>query len=688
MRIANLCLTLVSLLAAFQMPPATAGERQGSRPAMAPEDTSRARVIVTWRSDAALLRQHPATRSDSRERVATAFQRRADALALRAGVRLAAGRAVGERSQVIGAAGLDSAALAARLAGHADVESVVVDQRRRALMAPNDPLFGAGPAVNRPLLSGGPVVGQWYLRAPDDLFRSAINAPAAWDRTIGSPGIVVAVLDTGVRGDHVDLQGQLLPGRDFVTDIHYANDGDARDGDASDPGDWITVGENASGPLRGCGVGPSSWHGTKVAGIIGAATNNGLGMAGIAHGARILPVRVLGKCGGFDSDIAAGMRWAAGIDQPGLPGSTTPARVLNLSLGGTGACSVTYRQAVAEVNARGAVIVAAAGNSVGQAVGTPANCPGVIAVAGLRHAGTKVGFSDLGPEITIAAPGGNCVNITAGSPCLYPILTTSNAGTTVPLAGGSIYTDSFGISVGTSFATPIVAGTAALMLSARPELTPAELRSTLQATARAFPTSGADNGPDDPTPVPQCVAPTGAEQLQCYCTVGLCGAGMLDAAAAVAAVAQGPYARIAVTPASPVAGSAVQLSGATTLLAPGRSVVAWEWVLVSGGGAVTAFSGATNGASAGLQPVAPGSVTVRLTVTDDLGARASADSSFSVAPAPVVTPPPTSTSAGSSSGGGAVSMAWLALLGLAAGALATGQGGARTPGKRRGTTRH
>jgi serine protease len=636
---------------------------------------------VTWRSDAALLRKHPATRSDSREHVAAAFQRRADALTSRAGVRLAAGRAVGERSQVIGATGLDSAALAARLAGHADVESVVVDQRRRALMVPNDPLFSAGPAVNRPLLSGGPLAGQWYLRAPDDLFRSAINAPAAWDRTVGSPDIVVAVLDTGVRNDHVDLQGRLLPGQDLVTDINYANDGDARDGDASDPGDWITVGENASGPLRGCGVGSSSWHGTKVAGIIGAATNNGLGMAGIAHGARILPVRVLGKCGGFDSDIAAGMRWAVGIDQPGLPGSTTPARVLNLSLGGTGACSVTYQRAVAEVNARGAVIVAAAGNSVGQAVGTPANCPGVIAVAGLRHAGTKVGFSDLGAEITIAAPGGNCVNITAGSPCLYPILTTSNAGTTVPLAGGSIYTDSFDISVGTSFATPIVAGTAALMLSARPELTPAELRRTLQATARAFPTSGADNGPDDSTPVPHCVAPTGAEQLQCYCSVGLCGAGMLDAAAAVAAVTQAPFARIAVTPASPVAGSAVQLSGTASLLAPGRSVSAWEWALISGGGAVTSFSGATNGASASLLPAAAGSVTVRLTVTDDLGARASADSSFSVAPAPVVTPPPPPVTTGSGSGGGALSMVWLALLGLATWVLGRRRDGAGTPGK-------
>jgi serine protease len=687
MRVVTFCLALASLLVTFQITPALAAERQGTRLAAAPEDATRARVIVSWRSDAILLRNHPATRANSRERVAVAFQRRADALAGRAGVRLVAGRAVGERAQVLMATGLGSAALAARLAGHADIESVVVDQRRRALMLPNDPLYGAGPAVNLALQAGGPVVGQWYLQAPDALFRSAINAAGAWDRTTGSPDVVVAVLDTGIRYDHVDLQGRLLTGYDFVTDTDNANDGTARDADASDPGDWITVGENASGPLQGCGVGPSSWHGTKVAGIIGAATNNSLGMAGIAHGSRILPVRVLGKCGGYDSDIAAGMRWAAGIDQPGLPGSTTPARVLNLSLGGTGSCSVTYQSAVAEVNARGAVVVAAAGNSVGNAVGTPANCPGVIAVAGLRHAGTKVGFSDLGPEITIAAPGGNCVNITAGTPCLYPILTTANAGSTVPLAGSSIYTDSFDISVGTSFATPIVAGTVALMLSARPELTPAEVRRTLQATARAFPTSGADNGPDDPTPVAQCVAPTGADQLQCYCSTGLCGAGMLDAAGAVAAVAQGPYPRIAVTPASPVAGSAVQLSGAGTLVGAGRSVAAWEWALVSGGGVVSAFSGASNAASTSLQPAVAGSVTVRLTVTDDLGARASADASFSVASAPVVTTqqPAAVAAAGGGSGGGgggALSAGWLGLLALAAAALGASRPRAVSRGKR------
>jgi serine protease len=367
----------------------------------------------------------------------------------------------------------------------------------------------------------------------------------AWALTRGSPSVVVAVLDTGVLADHEDLdpqrEGRVLPGYDFIADAATANDGDGRDGDAGDAGDWITFAEDRRGDFADCGVSDSSWHGTHVAGILGAMTDNGVGMAGVAPDARILPVRVLGKCGGWDSDITAGMRWAAGLPLEDVPDNPHPARVLNMSLGGGGECSSLYREAVAAVNAAGAVVVAAAGNSTGRAVGAPANCAGVIAVTGLRHAGSKVGFADLGPEIAIAAPGGNCVNIDPGQPCLYPILTTTNTGTRTPLAGGSTYTDAFNYSVGTSFATPIVAGTVALMLSVRPALTSAQIKSALQSTARPFPTEGADNG-DDPTPVPVCQPPGEVDQLQCYCVTGLCGAGMLDAAAAVAQVADASFA--------------------------------------------------------------------------------------------------------------------------------------------------
>jgi len=535
-----------------------------SLPALAnPSDAAgapTARVIVGYRDGAALANVHPWRKGAPAKDVRAASQRSADALARRAGFALTTGRVIGHRAQVVMARGVDSASLARRLAADPDVAWAVVDQRRRALTVPSDPLFSAGPAVNLETLTGGAVVGQWYLREPTDLFRSATNAQAAWAKATGN-GVVVAVLDTGVLADHVDLAGQLLSGYDFVQNTTYSNDGDGRDGDASDPGDWITAAEDAFGAYRNCGRQDSSWHGTGVAGIVAAATNNGIGMAGLAYGAKVLPVRVLGKCGGFDSDITAGMLWAAGIDQAGLPGSVTPAKVLNLSLGGgpTG-CSAAYQDAVASVTARGAVVVAAAGNSDGGPVGAPANCPGVIAVAGLRHAGTKVGFSDLGPEIAIAAPGGNCVNILSGQPCLYPILTLSNSGLTVPAAGGSIYSDSFNISVGTSFAAPMVAATAALILSVRPDLSPAQVKQALQSGARPFPTSGADNG-SDATPVATCQPPSLLKQLQCYCVTGLCGAGMLDVSAALAAAEALP-----VTPSAPDSGG-------------GGGALSWPWLL-------------------------------------------------------------------------------------------------------------
>jgi serine protease len=290
----------------------------------------------------------------------------------------------------------------------------------------------------------------------------------------------------------------------------------------------------------------------------------------------------------------------------------------------------------------------------------------------LRHAGTKVGFSDLGPEIGIAAPGGNCVNIGPGDACVYPILGATNSGARGPQA--SAWTNSFDITVGTSFSSPLVAAVAGLMVSQQPALTPAQLRQALQSTARPFPTTGADNG-SDPTPVAQCRAPqTDANgetvpQLQCYCTTALCGAGMLDAGAAVAAVA-GLLARIDVTPVPPVAGRAVQLSAAGSVAGSGRQIAAWNWTLLDGGGITTAFSSATNAASASFLPTAAGTVRVRLTVTDDLGATNSLEQSVAVAAAPT-TPglPGGGTGSGGGGGGGAMSLGWLLLLAAASGGL-------------------
>jgi len=495
------------------------------------EPADAARVIVKFKRDSVLLRKHALSSAASASETLDTVTARANFLGARLRLSLRAGRALNEHAQVVGASGISSPALAARLAAEADVEYAVADQRRTHFAVPNDPLFTQGPPISGS--TGGPTVGQWYLRAPAGEVAASINATGAWDMTTGSSDIVVAVLDTGVLPEHPDLANRLLAGYDMVSDVPTANDGNGREADASDPGDWVTASEssNRSSPFYQCDAEDSSWHGTMTTSLIGAASNNGVGMAGVAGGVRLLPVRVMGKCGGYDSDIIAGMSWAAGLPVPGVPTNPTPARVINMSLGDSGACPQSYIDAINAITSKQnpAVIVAAAGNSSGHAVGAPANCPGVIAVAGLRHIGTKVGYSDIGPEISISAPGGNCVNSASGTPCLYPILAATNTGITTPVA--SSYTDSFNASVGTSFSAPLVAGTVALMLSVQPSLTPTEVKAALQSSARAFPSSGSPSGA-----TPNCHTPNSSDQLECYCTTSTCGAGMLDAASAVASV--------------------------------------------------------------------------------------------------------------------------------------------------------
>ncbi|MEY4753819.1 MAG: hypothetical protein RJA44_1494, partial [Pseudomonadota bacterium] len=444
--------TLVVALAALTLCAA------GSAALAADAATPEARVIVKYRAQADVLRQQ-ALAAGSASSGATGQLRGAAVLGARLGLVLRDGHGLGGRMQLLQASGLNSSELAARLGSDAAVEWAVPDQRRRALVAPNDPLYGDN------LSSVTPASGQWYLRAPSGDRVAALNVEAAWNTTRGLASIVVAVLDTGVRLDHPDLAGRLLPGHDFVSDPVSANDGDGVDADPSDPGDWVAAEDVASGAaLAGCSLSNSSWHGTQTAGLIAAAADNGIGMAGTAPGAGVVPVRVLGKCGGYDSDIIAGMRWAAGLDTS-RP-NPNPAKVINLSLGSAdtlGNGCLAYQDTLAELQTLGVVVVAAAGND-GLATGVPAKCSGVIGVAGVRHTGTKVGYSNLGPEVTIAAPAGNCVNSTGA--CLYPILSTSNDGTTVP--GNPIYSDGIHFAVGTSFSAPLVSGTVALMLAANP----------------------------------------------------------------------------------------------------------------------------------------------------------------------------------------------------------------------------
>jgi len=626
----------------LQAPVATAApERQRASAPVATEDTSQARVIIKFKAGSALAN------------AAAGQPQHAAAMGRHAGWALTNGHVLGRQTQSLRAVGLSSRQLAARLANHPDVEWVQPVQRKtiRAVL-PNDPFL----VDNQTTIT--PVVGQWYLRAPNSTVISSINAVGAWDVTQGSSSITVAVVDTGVRFDHPDLAGKLWPGYDFISRTSNSGDGSGVDSDASDPGDFTTRGQcgnDSNGqPLP---AENSSWHGTQVAGLIGAATNNGIGMASVGRNVMVLPVRVLGQCGGYDDDIIAGMRWAAGLTTS--PANPHPAKVINLSLGGTGSCTAAYRTAIAEINAAGVAVVIAAGNDAGLAVGEPANCPGAIAVAAVRHIGSKVGFSNVGPEVAIAAPGGNCVNLTGA--CLYPLLTTINNGATTPGTNG--YSSSSNPSLGTSFATPLVAGTVGLMMSVDPAITPARIKSLLQASARSFPSTGSDST------VTACHAPDGTEQLECYCTTSTCGAGLLDASAAVTAVQSAlavlPTASFTATPSSPTAGGNVALDGAASAAATGRTLASFQWTITAGSN-LAAFVGATSGRTATLSTSAAGTVTVALTVTDDQGNTRSTSQSITIAAAPAVTPPASS----GGGGGGAMQPGWLLGLALAIGVLA------------------
>jgi serine protease len=380
-----------------------------------------------------------------------------DLPAARNGVSLARVRATALGSQVLKVDRKLSIAEATRLAADIaasdpNVEYAEPDRLMRRMFTPNDTRYNE----------------QWhYFEAT-----GGINAPAAWDKATGT-GVVVAVLDTGYR-PHADLDANILQGYDFISDAFVGNDGNARDTDARDPGDWIDPGE--CGPGDPATFEASSWHGTHVAGTVAAVTNNASGVAGVAFNAKVVPARVLGKCGGYTSDIADAIVWASGGSVSGVPANANPAKVINLSLGGGGSCGTTTQNAINSARSRGTAVIVAAGNSNANAGNfSPANCSGVVTVAATGRNGGKASYSNFGATVEVAAPGGS-----GGS---NSVLSTLNAGSTTPGA------DNYAFYNGTSMATPHVAGVAALMFQAKASLTPDEVTSILQSTARAFPAS-------------------------------------------------------------------------------------------------------------------------------------------------------------------------------------------------------
>lgn len=317
-----------------------------------------------------------------------------------------------------------------------------------------------------PLPNDPYLIHQWSLT--DAI--SGIRADQAWNTTNGT-GSVVAVVDTGVL-PHVDLLPNLLPGYDMIADSFVANDGDGRDANATDAGDYVLSGECGSTSNIN-----SSWHGTHVTGTIVAAANNAEGVAGVAYGAKALPIRALGKCGGYTSDIAAGIVWAAGGSVPDLPANPNPARVINMSLGGASSCGSTLQNAINTARSKNTVVVVAAGNSNTDASRfSPANCAGVITVAATGKEGGKAYYSNYGTTVDLAAPGGSMNTGSANG-----IVSTLNNG--AQQAGQ----DTYAYYQGTSMATPHVAGVAALMLAANPALTPDQVENLLKSSARAFP---------------------------------------------------------------------------------------------------------------------------------------------------------------------------------------------------------
>ncbi|WP_293397211.1 S8 family serine peptidase, partial [Nevskia sp.] len=502
------------------------------------------RLIVAYEDDIAAFRGRRRTAMSfaAAQALDATARSRVDDLAAGAGQPMRYRRRLGNGALLIDAdGGLDEAALtrlAARIKARrpTGLRYVEPDRILQPVLTPNDPWLG----------------NLWGVAGPAQVNGLAgVNAYTAWDRTDGS-GATVAVIDTGYR-PHADLAGQIVAQYDFISDAASANDGNGRDSDASDPGDF-----RISGSCGSSGTSNSSWHGTHVAGTIAALANNGVGVAGVAYGAKLVIARVLGRCGGTTSDIADAIIWASGGTVSGVPANPQPAQVLNMSLGGQYPCSSspTLQGAIDSARSRNSTVVVAAGNANMDASGfSPASCNGVISVAAIGDGGSRAPYSNYGASVDVAAPGGD---MSRGS--TVGILSTYNNGATTP---GS---DSYAYLQGTSMASPHVAGVAALLYAAQPSITPDEVESTLKGNVRSFPVS--------------CSG---------------CGTGLVDASLALAAIAPGPgslrfsASSYAVTENGVIATISVQRSGGSAgavsvnyATANGTAVAGSDYIATSG----------------------------------------------------------------------------------------------------------
>ncbi|WP_197328383.1 MprA protease, GlyGly-CTERM protein-sorting domain-containing form [Ralstonia syzygii] len=484
-------------------------------------------LIIKWRDDTSGT-QKPLSATEASNRLLSVAQATSSTLQVK---RTLATDAQLMRTGLSDAAGIEAAA--AKVAQDARVAYAVPDRILYPTATPNDPLFNSQNNLQSPTVVAG-----------------GINVASAWDITLGSSTLVVAVVDTGYT-DHPDLSGKILPGYNFISDPARAGNSTGRGSDAHDTGDGVTSSDVSA--ISGCtssDIGNSTWHGTEVMSVLAAGTNNALDIAGVGWNTRIVPVRTSGKCGALLSDTVDGMLWAGGISVSGVPANPNPARVVNVSLGSVGTCSAAEQDAINRLAALGTVVVAAAGNE-GGAVDAPANCSGAIAVTAHVDSGENASYANVGSQVALSAPGGGGANSQAtSSGCTGPVSVIQADSNDGQYSLRNYVVKSV---AGTSFSTPEVAGTIALMLSVQSQLSNAQILAGLQQTARAHP-SGT------------------------YCAIrGGCGAGLLDTAGAVryaqtttpAGIGSGSSSSSSSSSSSGGGGGAIEVAGAALLLAAG-----------------------------------------------------------------------------------------------------------------------